>query len=500
MKRLLTINKVCKTMKLKIHLSLLAALFAIVASAAAQTSAFTYQGRFETNGTPVGGFYSLTFTLFDAASGGAIVGTPSTNDLVTVSNGLFTVTLDFGLAVFDGSDRWLELGVRPSGATDLHAPLLPRQAITATPYAIRSANAASASSVAAGAVGPSQLADGAVTTSKLGADVSAYLSINGGAWTRSGSNIVYSGGNAGIGTATPSNRLDVAGTVGAGGFSLPGGASFSGNQGGSLELGSLVSTSQIPFIDFHYGTGSNQDYNVRLINDASERLSIYTGSGLPANLALWGKAGINGGTSGLDGGNLRVGQAQGENGIVLYDKTTGLSKFILRHDTGYAQMFMLDPNYATAVFLNTAGNSYFNGGNVGIGNSNPTNLLMVSNARCDGSSWINASDRNLKQNFAPVNAQEILAKVVALPVQAWSYKAQPDQKHVGPVAQDFHAAFGLGQDNVSIATVDESGVALAAIQGLNQKVDEKDARIRELEAAVKELRQLVNQLATPSAR
>ena len=89
-----------------------------------------------------------------------------------------------------------------------------------------------------------------------------------------------------------------------------------------------------------------------------------------------------------------------------------------------------------------------------------------------GSRWMNASDRNLKQSFAPVDAQAVLDKVAALPVQTWSYKAQPGQTHLGPMAQDFRAAFGLGADDVSIATVDESGVALAAIQGLNRKLEE----------------------------
>jgi type VI secretion system secreted protein VgrG len=134
-------------------------------------------------------------------------------------------------------------------------------------------------------------------------------------------------------------------------------------------------------------------------------------------------------------------------------------------------------------------------GNVGIANSNPASLLVVQNARCDGTAWINSSDRNLKQDFAPVNPQAVLARVAALPVQTWSYKAQPDQKHLGPVAQDFHAAFGLGADDVSIATVDESGVALAAIQGLNQKLNEKDAEIQDLKQSVAELKAMVEKLA-----
>jgi hypothetical protein len=131
-------------------------------------------------------------------------------------------------------------------------------------------------------------------------------------------------------------------------------------------------------------------------------------------------------------------------------------------------------------------------GNVGIGNVNPTNKLMVVNARCDGTTWINASDRNLKQDFEPVDPLELLAKVTSMPVQSWSYKSHPQEKHVGPVAQDFHAAFGLGSDDKSIATVDESGVALAAIQGLNQKLEEARAENAELKARLDKLEKLLD--------
>jgi hypothetical protein len=157
--------------------------------------------------------------------------------------------------------------------------------------------------------------------------------------------------------------------------------------------------------------------------------------------------------------------------------------------SGTISDLLLPPNVALLSANQTfLGQSIFNS-NVGIGNANPTNKLMVVNARCDGSSWINASDRNLKQGFASVDAQAVLARVAALPVKTWSYKAQPEQKHLGPVAQDFHAAFGLGADDVSIATVDESGVALAAIQGLNQKLNAKDAEIQELRARLEKLEQ-----------
>jgi hypothetical protein len=82
-----------------------------------------------------------------------------------------------------------------------------------------------------------------------------------------------------------------------------------------------------------------------------------------------------------------------------------------------------------------------------------------------------SSDRNAKENFAEVNPSEMLEKVAALPISRWNFKQDPDAEHVGPMAQDFRAAFGLGTDDKHIATVDADGVALAAIQGLNQKLE-----------------------------
>jgi hypothetical protein len=113
--------------------------------------------------------------------------------------------------------------------------------------------------------------------------------------------------------------------------------------------------------------------------------------------------------------------------------------------------------------------------------------------------FVSSSDRNVKQDVAPVDPKEVLAKVAALPVHTWSYTNSPSIRHVGPMAQDFHAAFGVGPDNRHIATVDADGVALAAIQGLNTLVQEKDARIAQLEADVAELRSMVRALSRRSA-
>ena len=90
------------------------------------------------------------------------------------------------------------------------------------------------------------------------------------------------------------------------------------------------------------------------------------------------------------------------------------------------------------------------------------------------------SDRNVKKDFAPVDTQDVLRKVAALPLHTWTYTNESAGiRHLGPVAQDFHAAFGVGADDKHIATVDADGVALAAIQGLNRKMEEREAALRE---------------------
>src|ERR1017187_438736 len=89
------------------------------------------------------------------------------------------------------------------------------------------------------------------------------------------------------------------------------------------------------------------------------------------------------------------------------------------------------------------------------------------------------SDRNVKENFTSLNPQAVLARVVSLPVREWNYKTEDQaQRHIGPLAQDFQAAFQLSADDKHISVVDEGGVALAAIQGLNQKLEAENAALK----------------------
>jgi hypothetical protein len=95
-----------------------------------------------------------------------------------------------------------------------------------------------------------------------------------------------------------------------------------------------------------------------------------------------------------------------------------------------------------------------------------------------GGAWTNASDRALKTGVAAVDGADVLARLAQVPVSTWSYTAEDASvRHMGPMAQDFHAAFGLGSDDRSIATVDADGVALAAIQALAAQNASQQAQI-----------------------
>jgi len=127
-------------------------------------------------------------------------------------------------------------------------------------------------------------------------------------------------------------------------------------------------------------------------------------------------------------------------------------------------------------------------GNVGIGTSTPTNKLHVIGG-VSATAFVTTSDRNAKENFASVSPLEVLNKVTTLPIQTWNFKDMKDGRHMGPMAQDFYSAFHLGSSDTTITTVDPDGVALAAIQGLNEKLEKENA---ELKARLDKLEQLIN--------
>jgi hypothetical protein len=138
----------------------------------------------------------------------------------------------------------------------------------------------------------------------------------------------------------------------------------------------------------------------------------------------------------------------------------------------------------------------------------PTQVLPTSpcNAnqipKWNGAAWLCAneggviSDRAAKENFAVVDTTDVLERLLAMPVSAWNYRSQDASiRHIGPMAQDLHAAFGVGESDRTINAVDAQGIAFAAIQGLNAKLEQalgaRDADVAAQRAEIARLREEV---------
>ena len=234
----------------------------------------------------------------------------------------------------------------------------------------------------------------------------------------------------------------------------------------------------------HHSDHGNPGGGREVMRVTDERLSVRGG-------VVVDQAGLNSGL--VSSASLTFGPASGEG--IGSTRTPEVNRFGLDFYTGGINRMTI-----------------LNNGNIGIGTLVPTsaltvignigasgNLFALGNITASGSvcaqKGVNcASDRNIKAGFEGVDTRAILEKVSALSITRWHYTNDPATPHLGAVAQDFHAAFAVGPDDKHIATVDADGVALAAIQGLNQKLEAdmkaKDARIAALERRLSALETL----------
>lgn len=190
--------------------------------------------------------------------------------------------------------------------------------------------------------------------------------------------------------------------------------------------------------------------------------------------------------------------AAGQNAQAINNGTFVWNSFLLPNSSPQPRTFTifgahgLDVEYYTQDG-NGAGTRYVYMGDLFGGNT----IYTWSGAHLtDGGIWSNSSDKNRKTDFADIDARTVLEKLAALPVRIWRYTNESsDIKHLGPTAQDFMTAFGLGTDDKSIGTLDESGVALAAIKGLNQKLEEQRNENAGLKARLEALEKKLSGLA-----
>lgn len=155
---------------------------------------------------------------------------------------------------------------------------------------------------------------------------------------------------------------------------------------------------------------------------------------------------------------------------------------------------------ATFYFRTGGGFNWYRGGGHNDAKDNAGGGVSLMRLDSNGNLFTNGavnppSDRNLKANFAAVNPRLILDKLASVPIQTWNYKTDSGAvRHIGPVSQDFRAAFDLGVDDKHISTVDADGVALAAIQGLYQMMLEKEKQNEQLARMVAEQGSRIEQL------
>ena len=294
--------------------------------------------------------------------------------------------------------------------------------------------------------------------------------------------LIRAGGGVGINKNNPATALDVSGTVTATGFTGSG-AGLTGLNAASLS-GSVPSAS-LTSVPAGNLTGSVPSASLTSVPAASLTGTI-SDARLSSNVAL--RAGGNAftGTQTITGGNLGLGitplstlhvngteRIEGGNN---WDVTSTEGDFRVGTDSfrfkigvangggGSGDVWMRAHGGTARVFIKTPGGTTFY--------SNEGQTAGVSLA-AGGTAWAVVSDRNVKKDFAAVDSAQILEKLAAMPITQWHYKWETSDitPHIGPMAQDFKAAFYPGTDDKSITTQEADGVALAAIQGLNEKLE-----------------------------
>ena len=175
-------------------------------------------------------------------------------------------------------------------------------------------------------------------------------------------------------------------------------------------------------------------------------------------------------------------------------------------DTDFAALRLSNTNSSTVWAFSATGAGDFTVNKIGSGGQefsvNTRNngagvatLIVQGTVKASGG-FTTGSSRELKTDFSLLDGKEVLTRLSEIPVMSWRYKTEDETAlHFGPVAEDFQAAFQLG-DGETIATIDADGVAFAAIQGLYSTVQEKDARIEQLEERIAKLEALVETLAS----
>ena len=542
-------------------------LCALVRTTILQAEPISYQGQLSEGGDPASGPVDLQFSLYDAASGGDQHGETVEKLNVRLLDGTFTVDLDFGDGVFDGTPYWVTIAVRPSGTTGGdYTRLKPRQPIHHTPYALYALN---------GKVGPK-----GETGDQGPAGPKGETGDQGPAGPKGETGDQGPAGPKGEtgdqGPAGPKGETGDQGPKGDPGPPGPPGPTdgwaLSGNAGtnpavdyiGTSDARPVLVKSNATRIWYgEYRSGMVNGTNIgsgniigggftNAVINKSIGATISGGgddlNGFPNVIsAHWGSVG-GGFANVVDGYAGRIGGGHRNHAMGVSTTVGGGTRNATTGD--YSVVPGGFNNMAEAPY-SLAGGAFAHALHMGAfvwncaGGGNPQTLPMFASqfpgqfrvnapggARFDvnggswveikqngpvvninqpppylintstgaylslGGAWTNASDRNRKENIREIDPVAIVEKVAALPVSDWNYRAEADEvRHIGPMAQDFHAAFGFGGSAKSIATVDADGVALASVKGLYQMIQAKNDEIDDLRKRLDSLARQFEEIA-----
>lgn len=304
----------------------------------------------------------------------------------------------------------------------------------------------------------------------------AFSSVGGGRGNTAGGN------NSTIGGGSGNTASGIGATVGGGsgnmasgiGVTLGGG---SGNTAGSIHStiaggdGNLVSNTNASVGGGEDNTASGFSSRIGGGKDNEARDNFSTVGGGEANTASGEYGTVPGGDRNAAAGDYSFAAGQ---------------RAKANHDGAFVWADEVNDDFSS-----TAANQFLirAGGGVGINTNAPTVALEV-NGEVNATAFNTVSDRNAKTGIERVDGGAVLAQLMAVPIQRWTYKSDVESvPHMGPMAQDFHAAFGVGSDSTRIASVDADGVALASIQGLYELVQVQQVELaarRAKEAALEE--------------
>jgi len=330
-----------------------------------------------------------------------------------------------------------------------------------------------------------------LNTSGTGSGSGSGATIAGGEW-----NQILGNTDATISGGTMNTNGSTRGTIGGGSqnniSSSSEAATIGGGLGNTISSGAGASTI----------CGGNQNKIATGAVGASivgGDLNLVSGAGSYATVA-GGFANTAEGNSAFAAGKLA--QALHDNTFVWSDgslafASTGINQFLINASRGVGiNKNNPNPQYSLDVHGNTYCDAAMAAQNLYASNTISGQFISaqfsVSAPQLYGQ-LNSGSDRNTKENFQAVESSSILERVAGLPITTWNFKTEPGVRHLGPMAQDFKAAFEVGIDDKHIGVVDAQGVALAAIQGLNQKVVQLQA---ELELRNAETEELKTRLAT----